>query len=148
VLLTGTGLAFATNPPSPRPGTLRGHIAPSGHAKLRIHYRHAHHERIRWYTWHFYRVPLKCKSGPAVSRLTVKGGEGALNRYADRDPFGGASVALNNRHRVLYGEHVTGKLIDQTEAHGLLRVSGAKVPLRGGGHDKCDSGHLHWKVSR
>jgi hypothetical protein len=94
-LLTGAELAGATNPPSPRPGTLRGHIVPSGHAKLLIHYRHAHHERVRWYRWHFYRVPLKCKGGPAVSRITVKGGEGIWNKYADRNPFGG--VLLSGR---------------------------------------------------
>jgi hypothetical protein len=102
---------------------------------------------VRWYRWHFYRVPLKCKSGPAVSRITVKGGEGIWNRYADRNPFGGGFASWKAKQRD-YREFVLGRLIDPRKARGVLRVSGSDVPLRGGGSDKCDSGLLHWRVRR
>jgi hypothetical protein len=148
-LATGAGLAGATSPPSPRPGTFRGHIKPSGHAKVMIHYRHTDGQKMRWYTWHFYRVPLKCESGPAVARWSVKGRQGAFNKYADRTPFGGVHALINPKNRrILYREHVAGKQVGPNEIKGLMRVDGAKVPLRRGGRDKCDSGRLHWRVRR
>lgn len=142
------GLAFASGLSSPHQGTLKGRIEPSGHAKLRIHYRHAHGQKTRWYTWHFYRVPLKCQGGPAVPRDTVKGGEGIWNKFADRDPFGGVVVHLDKPHHVAYREHVSGKLITPKKARGFVRVWGPKVPVRGGGYKRCDSSRLHWKVTR
>lgn len=141
------GLALAANTSSPRQGTLKGQMNPSGHAKLLIYYRHQHGEKIRWYRWHFYRVPLKCKSGPAVARYAVKGGEGIWNKYADRNPFGGVSAEGSAKKPALR-EAVTGRLIDPNKAKGFVRVSGSGVPLRGGGHDKCDSGRVRWKVER
>src|SRR4051794_27836678 len=142
------GLAIAAYTSSPHQGTLKGQIKPSGHAKLRIHYRHTDGQNMRWYRWHFYRVPLKCKGGPAIARRAAKDGEGIWNRFADGASFGGTWAELDRPHHVTYREHVSGKLITPDKARGLVRVSGASVPLRGGGHDECDSGRLHWKVRR
>jgi hypothetical protein len=139
------GLAIAANVSSPRPGTLRGHIEPSGHAKLRIIYRREFRANVREYTWHFYRVPLKCKGGPEIARYTVKGGLGVNNRYADNGRFGGGSFeGSKKRDR----EYVDGKLVDPNKAKGWVRVAGTHVPVRGGGTDKCDSGRLRWKLVR
>jgi hypothetical protein len=98
------GGVSATSPP---PGKLTGAIQPSGHAKLRIRYAHKHHERVRYYSVHFYRVPLKCTSGAAVARYTVKGVEEIRNRYADRNPFGFSSSEGNPKHP-FYKEKVSG----------------------------------------
>src|SRR3954463_3071305 len=138
-------VAVVASASSPHPGTLRGHIEPSGHAKLRIIYRRQYHVNVREYSWHFYLVPLKCKGGPAVARYTVKGGEGINNKYADRGGFGGG-VSEGGKKR--FREYVDGKLINPNKAKGWVRVAGTHVPVRGGGTEKCDSGRLHWKVTR
>jgi hypothetical protein len=144
-LIASAGLALAATKSSPRPGTLRGHINRSGHAKLRIIYRHEFHAYVRDYTWHFYRVPLKCKDGPAVARYTVKGGEGINNKYADRGGFGGG-VFEGSKKR--FREYVQGELVDPNKARGWVRVAGTHVPVRGGGTGNCNSGRLRWTVRR
>lgn len=149
-------LAVIASAASPRPGTLRGHIERSGHAKLQIRYQRKFHRRpppsrearrlrIRDYTWHLYRVPLKCKGGPAIARYTVKGGEAIVNKYAGRGDFGGGDFEGGKRR---FREYVQGKLINPNKAKGWVRVAGTHVPVRGGGTEKCDSGRLHWTVSR
>jgi hypothetical protein len=155
-LVATVGLAFASNS-GPRPGTLRGHIAPSGHAKLQIRYqRKVHHGpppskaasrgHFRDYTWHFYRVPLKCKSGPAVARYTVKGGEMINERYSTHNrEFGGGEFGGGRKK---FRENVEGNLVNPNKAKGWVRVAGTRVPMRGGGTDRCDSGRLRWKVTR
>jgi hypothetical protein len=155
-MVATAGLAFASKS-EPRPGTLRGHIAPSGHAKLQITYQRRVHGgpppskaasrgRIRSYVWHLYRVPLKCKGGPAVARYTVKGGEALNQRYAThRREFGGGE---STGGRKKFRENVGGNLVNPNKAKGWVRVAGTHVPVRGGGTDKCDSGRLRWKVTR
>ena len=132
--------------PSPRAGTLHGSLDHSGQARLRIHYRTAHHENVRWYRWRFTDVRLKCKRGHRTYRFAVTGGEGIWNKFADRDGFGGntSESGPGGNERV----HVDGDLMGPNMAKGHVRVSGSHVALRSGRYDKCDSGRLRWTVKR
>src|SRR4051795_12735979 len=97
-LLLGTAWWAFAGGPSPRAGTLTGSLEDSsGHARLRIHYRIAHHEKIRWCRWRFTDVPLKCKRGRRTYRFPVTGGEGIWNKYADGNPFGGNTSEAGKR---------------------------------------------------
>lgn len=138
------GLAVVANASSPPAGKLTGHIDPSGHATLNISYRTRDHTKYRSYTWSLRRVPLKCKGGPAIARDRLTGGVMLRNKGAGHKPFGlGVSSSGPN-----YKASVTGHMVSRNKARGIVHVSGSEVPLSGGGHDKCDSGLLHWQVTR
>jgi hypothetical protein len=142
--LSLVAVADASSPPA---GKLTGHIKPSGRAELRISYKRIDGRKYRSYDWSLDRIPLHCKSGHEISKPSVEGGMTIWNRYADDQPFGITEVGGSLRHPV-YKATVHGHLVSRNKARGLVRVHGSSVPLRGGGHGRCESHRLHWKAHR
>jgi len=142
-LVIAGGIALA----DPHAGKLRGSIRPAGKAMLEIDYRRIDGARFREYSWTLNRVPLTCEGGPAISRAPVDGSLFVRNKFADGQAFG-LTEGSGSLEDPVYLAKVIGRMRGPDRARGIVRVRGSSVPLRGGGHDECDSGRLRWRVTR
>ncbi len=143
-------------PPTTIPGTrhvLYGVVQPSGKVTMTVRLVRIRHQRLRAYTWKFRNLRLHCAGRPAVFR-GFTAGEAIRNRDADRF---GYRVFFRDAppRRSSLTETVSGRLLDplkplrrRRRATGFVRVNGSRVPLRGGGHAKCDSGRLRWSADQ
>jgi len=91
------------------------------------------------YTWEDF--PLLCDSGPKTSSDFL-----AFGQKVRRGKFD--AVAVDNQSNPGARLKLEGKLKGPRNAEGTLRIEGKRVPLDGGGKDRCDSGKVAWTAQK
>jgi len=84
--------------------------------------------------------PLSCDGGPATSTNGLSFGVRVRN-----DKFEATATPSSEEKSKLT---LKGEFVGANSAKGTMRIEGSKVPVDGGGRDRCDSGKVAWTASK
>jgi hypothetical protein len=143
-VLAACALAATSAATTLEDATLKGPIEKGGRAEIAISSGKIQGTPVNRYRWEFRRISVRCSGRRETARRPVEGG---FDHDAEFDhvgaPWGitGTGVAGPAGD---YNTKVSGRLVSRRKARGWVRVYGTAVAIRGGGHEDCDSGRLHW----
>ena len=83
---------------------------------------------------------LSCDGGPRTS----SNGLSFAVRVQNRKFEAVASPSTTDRARL----SIKGRFVGRSSAEGTMRMEGSRVPVDGGGKDRCDSGKVPWIAQR
>ncbi len=83
---------------------------------------------------------LSCEGGPRTS----SNGLSFSVRVEDREFEAIASPSTPQKAKLT----IRGKFVGRSSAEGTMRIEGSRVPVDGGGRDRCDSGKVAWTADR
>jgi hypothetical protein len=124
--------------------TLRGPIENGGRAEIETSHGRIQGTPVNRYRWEFRRLSVRCSGETRIARDPIEGG---FDYNSDYDHIGepwGISGTAGIGPGGSYRTKVSGRLVSRGKARGWVRVYGTDVAIRGGGHESCDSGRLHW----
>jgi hypothetical protein len=124
--------------------TLKGAIEKSGRAEVAVSSGKIQGTSVNRYRWEFRRISVRCSGRSEVAKHPVEGGFDANAEFDHVGEPWGISGTAEVGPGGDYRTKVSGRLISRRKARGWVRVYGTNVAIRGGGHESCDSGRLHW----